>query len=1690
MIYRIFTLLFSFSVELLCQPICADNPSLKTHSTKAFVENKGQIIDQNNNPNPDVLFLLSTPGMNLQLRKGGFSYDLYGPILQGNRTSIDAMPSVEKFLFHRIDIDLIEFNPDYTIETSGPATDYMNYFTSGTPAKGITNVRSYKAVTYKNIYPGIDLEFMINPEHGFKYNFMVHPYANINEIRLNIAGPDFISLIRDTLRFGTILGDVAEVIPESYYIDNGLKADIYVRFKNLNDEVYGFSVDKPVPENSILVIDPTAIRLWGTYYGGSGQDDEGICSTDIAGNVFLAGQTNSTNNIASAGAYQDTITGNYDVFLAKFDASGQRQWGTYFGGPDYDEVLACIVDKSGTIYISGDTKSTSGIASPGAHQTVYGGGQYDCYIEKFSTNGDRLWGTYYGGASGDCCGFVTVDNNGNVFLTGQSSSDTGISTPGSYQPNRNTTSGDAFLAKFDSNGVRQWGTYYGGELGALGRTCSTDSSGNVYFAGLTSSHTNIASPGAFQTTYGGDPWDAFLAKFTTGGQRIWATYYGGSNQDQASICATDNTGNVCLVGETWSLNGIASPGCFQPVFGGDNDAFIAKFDSSGQRLWGTYYGGTSWDWGYGCAIGWNGEIFLAGNTESTNNISTPNSFQPALAGTDNGFLVKFNAAGQRLWGTYYGGSSSDGFNNCSYVKDDTIYAAGNASSLNNIASTGAWQENYGGGTLDCMLIKFLDCWPIDTAGPINGPVNVCKPSTGVTYSIPPLAHTVTYIWTLPPGMTIISGAGTDYITVNVSNAANSGFIFVNGENKCGDFGVAASLYVTVNQAPVPVISGPDNICASPGNVYSTASGKSNYQWSTSAGGIITSGGTGTDNTVTITWNTSGNMHVYVNYTDVDGCASQTPTDYLVNVTVSPAVNVTISASSNNVCSGTLVTFIAVPSNGGANPAFQWQVNGVNTGPNATTFSFTPLNNDIVTCILTSSIIGCIMNNPDTSNAITMIVNPILPVSISISASNNPFCQGSMVTLTASPVNGGTTPAYQWKVNGTNVGTNNPVYAYIPANGDNVSCVLNSSVPCPTGNPATSNTIILTEDNNVVVSVSIVASSTTVCAGTSVTFTAVPTNGGPTPAYQWKVNGVNSGTNSSTFTYTPSNNDVVTCVLTSSITVCISNNPATSNAVTMTVNPNQPVSVTITPSQNPVCVGTTVTFTASPNNGGANPSYQWKVNSVIVGTNNPIYSYIPNNGDVITCILTSNATCPTGNPATSNAITMTVNPNLPVGISITASSNPFCQGSSITFTGTPTNGGATPAYQWQVNGVNVGSGASTYTYNPSGGDIVTCILTSSLSCTTGNHATSNSITMVVNSNLPAGVTIAASSNPFCPGSSVTFTATPTNGGSAPVYQWKVNGVNAGTNSPTFTYNPANNDSVRCVMTSNLSCVTGNPASSSEIIMSGTLASVVTLTPCFDTITAVNAKPIKLKGGIPLGGTYSGPGVNPLTGFFDPATAGTGTKTITYTYTNAAMCSASAHTHIINYPLSIVNCGSPITDIRDNKVYPTVHLGSQCWMASNLNFGTILVSTQDQRDNCIWEKYCYNDNPANCTNLGGLYQWDEIMQYDDTPADQGFCPPGWHIPTENDWNTLFAVYTNNGFAGSPLKYSGFSGFNALLSGANYYNATWDFKGFATFFWSSTLHSPTKAWAHGMNDPDPSVSAYPATRASAFSVRCVED
>jgi uncharacterized protein (TIGR02145 family) len=695
------------------------------------------------------------------------------------------------------------------------------------------------------------------------------------------------------------------------------------------------------------------------------------------------------------------------------------------------------------------------------------------------------------------------------------------------------------------------------------------------------------------------------------------------------------------------------------------------------------------------------------------------------------------------------------------------------------------------------------------------------------------------------------------------------------------------------------------------------------------------------------------------------------------------------------------------------------------------------------------------------------------------------CLGQTVTF-----NAGTCPGctYQWINLGTGLPVGNSqtfttgqagIYKAIVTNTNN--CQASDTVQLFTTTPPV-------ETNNPL--------SESICSGSSTNI--LLTASIPNATFSWTATGSSgfvsgfSGGTGNTINQVLTNTNTVNETVTYVITPAIGNCAGSPVSYLVTVIPQSPVNITISSSGNNICAGTSVTFTATPTNGGSAPSYQWKVNGTNVGSNLPVYTYLPLNGDNVKCVLSSsNTNCLSNNPATSNIITMIVNPINPVNVLISSSATAVCQGTSVTFTATPANGGLTPSYQWQVNGINAGTNNPIYTYTPANNDQVTCILTTSLtSCILNNPATSNTITMTVSSNLPVSETISASANPVCAGSSVTYTATPVNGGTSPTYQWKVNGINAGSNSNLFTYIPLNNDIVSCLLTSNLTCTTGNPATSNSIIMSINGNPVVTFTACFDTITILTAKPIKLKGGIPLSGTYSGPGVNSVTGIFTPSAAGTGTKTITYSYTNAALCSASNSIHIIVQAAPAFTCGNNLTDIRDNKVYTTVQLGSQCWMAANLNYGTVLVSSQDQRDNCVAEKYCYNDNPNNCTNLGGLYQWDELMLYDDTPADQGFCPPTWHIPTENEWNTLFANWTNNGFAGSPLKYSGYSGFVALLTGARYINKSWDFQNFATLFWSSTAYTSSKAWAHGMNDPDPSVSIYPASRANAISVRCIKD
>ncbi len=391
----------------------------------------------------------------------------------------------------------------------------------------------------------------------------------------------------------------------------------------------------------------TGAIQWATYYGDVGQDHAYGVATDASGNVYVAGRTTSSSGIATSGAH-DTSIAIDDAFLVKFSSSGIRQWSTYYGGGGGEVAFSVATDASGNVFIAGKTTSSTDIATAGAYQTTFlGGTGYNCdaFLAKFSSVGTRIWATYYGGVDDDNAYDMAIDATGNVYITGYTISTTGIATSGAHQTTFGGGPNDAFLAKFNSTGVIQWSTYYGGIQNDIARSVAVDGIGNVYIAGHTASPSFIASPGAHQTVFAGGVYDCFIAKFNSSGIRQWGTYYGGSDIDYGFGIATDGSGNVFLGGETRSISGISTPGTHQPTRGVTySDGFLAKLNGSGVRQWGSYFGGGSYDYASDVCVDASGGVFITGHTESTWGIATSGAYQTTYGGSFDAFLAKFDGS--------------------------------------------------------------------------------------------------------------------------------------------------------------------------------------------------------------------------------------------------------------------------------------------------------------------------------------------------------------------------------------------------------------------------------------------------------------------------------------------------------------------------------------------------------------------------------------------------------------------------------------------------------------------------------------------------------------------------------------------------------------------------------------------------------------------------------------------------------------------------------------------------------------------------------------------------------------------------------------------------------------------------------------------------------------------------------------
>ncbi len=878
----IFNVSFGYSQTKLAATNLLQNPR-----DFSFTPNRGQLADEKGNLLPDILYFGHSIGTDVYLEsnkiKFVFTKIIYKEKAVKKTSHEDGAPAIESVEAARIEMEMVGANTISTIVTENEQTSYTNYHLAHTREKGINGVKSFGKITYKNIYPYIDL-ILESKGTGMEYSFLVHPGGSVSDIKMRWTGNTNQINENTPLTYSCSLGEISESAPVAYLKEN--KKDI-IQVQNLvskeeDDVINSFKVDS-YDKTKDLTIDPYFV--WGTYFGGN-NDDYGIAvSTNPKGEVIITGYTSSSKGLATSGAYLTKFGGSDDVFLAKLTSKGVLLWSTYYGGSDYDEGDAVKCDDSGNIFMVGATSSKTGIATKGACQTTCSG-YSDGFLAKFSDSGTLAWATYFGGKLQDYAEGVSIDDSGKIYVVGATESDSGIATSGAYQTTIGSTSYfDGFIAKFNSGGTLAWATYYGGSEDDYLHRVSPDDSGNIYVAGLSYSSSGIATSGVYQSSFGGSS-DAFLAKFSSSGSIKWGTYFGGSDVDDATGLAIDHSRNLIIGGYTYSTSGIATTKAYQTSNAGSSDAFLAKFTPAGKISWASYYGGSAAEVVYDLASDTGDNIYIIGYSYSTTGIATKGAYQTKNnLGSRDAFLGEFTNNGSFAYGTYYGGTGDELGRGVATDLFGNTYLTGVTSSSSSIASKGAHQTKLS-GTSDAFLVKFSESKPCSFTASFSGSATVCSNNPvryiGSNYS------GISYTWTASGG-TIISGAGTDTVFVKWITAGKGSLELLENDATCKDSVITP---VTINASPGVNAGNDTSICMGDSiTIGKTSSPGVSYLWTSNPKGF-----TSTISNPKISPSTTSTFYLKDSF--ASGCSN---TDSIViKVNALPVVN---AGNDTTVCAG-------------------------------------------------------------------------------------------------------------------------------------------------------------------------------------------------------------------------------------------------------------------------------------------------------------------------------------------------------------------------------------------------------------------------------------------------------------------------------------------------------------------------------------------------------------------------------------------------------------------------------------------------------------------------------------------------------------------------------------------------------------------------------------------------------------------
>jgi hypothetical protein len=621
----------------------------------------------------------------------------------------------------RVDIKLLNSNRATRIEPLDQLPAHTDYF-MGSREHWHTDVPNYSRVRYHAVYPGIDVVYYGNPTR-LEYDFVLAPGADPRAIRLKFRGAGPLTITPEgDLAFQSAGTRMVQEKPAIYQQDGpaATRRQVQGRYVLMARNVVGIRLDH-YDRSQPLVIDP--VLIYSTFMGGSGADQITAARLDSAGHLYVAGSSATNDLVATTNTYQAANAGGIDIFVAVLDTTPGKGYPilyfSYIGGTGTDIPLAMALDSSNNIYLTGTTTSASFPMAGASVQTAGAGSNIvSCFVLELnpglsSGTSSLVYSSYLGGTTGNqSANGIALDPTGNIYLIGTTkSTDFPVSTS-AYQSTLNGLQ-DAFLCKIaPASSTLVYSTYLGGEFEDDGRGIVIGSNGLVYFAANTNSTQFPLAGASYQRNLVGY-YDIVIGAMdmtqSGAGSLVYATYFGGSDDDEVLKLALDASGNLLLTGYTFSVDFPVTKDAVQPASGGVSDAFVLVVNPANPAflLYSSYLGGSDNEVGFDIAADSSGFLYLTGYTISADFPTTVNVPQPVWGPSIDIFVTKLQRGVAGLaglqWSTYFGSGIANSGLALVVGPDGTVYVAGYAGS-GFPASSSATQGAFDGGYCDGFIL--------------------------------------------------------------------------------------------------------------------------------------------------------------------------------------------------------------------------------------------------------------------------------------------------------------------------------------------------------------------------------------------------------------------------------------------------------------------------------------------------------------------------------------------------------------------------------------------------------------------------------------------------------------------------------------------------------------------------------------------------------------------------------------------------------------------------------------------------------------------------------------------------------------------------------------------------------------------------------------------------------------------------